>query len=230
MPRQPSPDTCMTPSLPSTRVPSKRPTMARRARFPRRTPPSRRATTERRPSAPTTRRARSSRAEPSPRRTRTPRARPSSAVRRSKARAAGRKWTPARRAASRSSASSSLRGTAKARRGTPVRGAANLPSNHRPDGAWILQPRSEWAPASRRDRTTPISRRKGVAPGLSASPHGLERGNAVASISRTRAPADARRQASELPAGPAPTMRASECWLAAGGAITPRTRDPRSTA
>src|SRR4029077_1984082 len=170
--------------------------------------PSRRATTERNPSAPTTTRAGHVSRFPFRDRPITPATAPFSHTRFSTV-VASQTCAPSRRAAARRSVSNVVRGRAKLYGRGPPR---NRPHMAAPQGATTFIPYSlACAAPSTASRMPPPSRsRISVVAGLKYSEHALSRGKRARSTSRTDAPARASSKAVVAPAGPAPTTTTSQ--------------------
>src|SRR2546426_868946 len=173
-----------------------------------RTSPRRRATTERRPSAPTTTRLRYVSRFPLPDRAKTPAAVLPSKTTLSTVRPS-RTMAPSRAAAATRIVSNVVRGRAKLYGRGPPR---NRPHMAAPQGATTFIPYSlACAAPSTASRMPPPSRsRISVVAGLKYSEHALSRGKRARSTSRTDAPARASSNAVVAPAGPAPTTTTSQ--------------------
>src|SRR6266568_4970502 len=170
--------------------------------------PSRRATTERNPSAPTTMRALHVTGCRLPKRATTPATAPFSHTKFSTV-TPSRTTAPARPAAEMRMVSNVVRGRAKLYGRGPPR---NRPHMAAPQGATTFIPYSlACAEPSTASTTPPPSRsRISVVAGLKYSEHALSRGNRARSTSSTEAPARASSNAVVAPAGPAPTTTTSQ--------------------
>src|SRR5688500_18120023 len=193
---------------PSPRTPSTCATNARRRGWPRLRRPSRRAMTERSPSAPTVSRARMARRMPDASRTTAPETAPRSYVRSSTV-VRSSSVAPDSRAAAASAASRCSRATERpVSRNARWPALANRPSSRAPRAPVTVSP-STGIPRGSSDASTPSRSSTRSASGLMNSEQGLSRGKAARSTTVTRIPARASSAAVALPAGPAPATSTS---------------------